>query len=173
MSDTDFNPNRRVAAHRCATPRQRAGAMYSFSRAIYRELADDLIDEQLNPRAGTNRELVLHACEETMDRLADDFRYFANPDRALFEQIRAFFPLNQQLKVYNVVAKYTRLATEYVKLFAARGYKPDGTRLRCRATTRRSTPCLRAPVLASEYCPSHQHLAEPHFIRPAATAKAA
>lgn len=137
--------------------------MYSFSRAIYKELAPYVSDEQLNSQAGSNKEMVLHACEQTLDRLADDYRYFANPERILFEQIRPYFPITQQLKVFSVVKKYMRLSTEYVKMFAARGYKPDGTRLRCRATTRRSTPCMRAPVVGSEYCPSHQHLSEPHF----------
>jgi hypothetical protein len=66
--------------------------------------------------------------------------------------------------VYNLIAKHVERALQVTKTYAARGYKPDGTRLRCRATTRRSTPCMRNIVPGTEYCPSHQHLAEPHFI---------
>jgi hypothetical protein len=106
---------------------------------------------------------VLESCEQTMDRIADDWRYFHHPDRFLFEQVRAYFPITDQLVVYNLIAKHVERALQVTKTYAARGYKPDGTRLRCRATTRRSTPCMRNIVPGTEYCPSHQHLAEPHF----------
>ena len=98
-----------------------------------------------------------------MDRIADDWRYFHHPDRFLFEQVRAYFPITDQLVVYNLIAKHVERALQVTKTYAARGYKPDGSRLRCRATTRRSTPCMRNIVPGTEYCPSHQHLAEPHF----------
>ena len=87
-----------------------------------------------------------------------------HPDRFLFEQVRAYFPITDQLVVYNLIAKHVERALQVTKTYAARGYKPDGSRLRCRATTRRSTPCMRNIVPGTEYCPSHQHLAEPHFI---------
>ena len=139
--------------------------MYPFSRALFKELAPIIATEPVNPSAGSNRELVLRACELTLERLADDYRYFPDPERFLFEQIRMYFPITEQLLVYNTVKKHLSLATEVVKAYAAKGYKPDGTRVQCRATTRRSTACIRNVVLGSEYCPSHQHLAEPHFTQ--------
>ncbi len=51
--------------------------MYGFSRAIYRELADEIIED--GPCEGSNHERVLRACEEAVDRMATDRHYFAHP----------------------------------------------------------------------------------------------
>ena len=61
--------------------------MYRFSRAIYRELADEIIED---PYAGShvNHERVLRACESAIERLATDRHYFAHPSRTLFNDIR-------------------------------------------------------------------------------------
>src|SRR5205085_2597265 len=73
--------------------------MYQYSRAIYRSVKD-MIDPyadretQLESRRG-----VLIACEQTMERLASDPLYFAKPDRALFQDIRRFFPITAQAQV--------------------------------------------------------------------------
>jgi hypothetical protein len=138
--------------------------MYALSRALYKDISPYITHEHVNGVNGDVRGTVLEACEQTMDRIADDWRYFHHPDRFLFEQVRAYFPITDQLVVYNLIAKHVERALQVTKTYAARGYKPDGTRLRCRATTRRSTPCMRNIVPGTEYCPSHQHLAEPHFI---------
>lgn len=140
--------------------------MYALSRALYKDIAPQVSRQQVNPTSGTNRAQVLAACEETMVRVADDWRYFHNPERYLFEQIRPYFPITEQLRVFNLIERHVAQAIAVAKTYAARGFKPDGTRLRCRATTRRSTPCMRNIVPGTEYCPSHQHLAEPHFGRP-------
>jgi hypothetical protein len=140
--------------------------MYALSRALYKDISPYILNEPVNPAHGSNRAQVLQACEETMERVADDWRYFNNPERFLFEQVRPFFPITEQLRVFNLIDRHIQMAVSVAKTYAARGFKPDGTRLRCRATTRRSTPCMRNIVPGTEYCPSHQHLAEPHFDRP-------
>ena len=46
-----------------------------------------------------SRRAVLEACEQTMERLASDPLYFAKPDRALFQDIRRYFPITAQAEV--------------------------------------------------------------------------
>ena len=72
--------------------------MYGFSRAIYREIADEIIEDPQTADFNGNHERVLRACEAAMDRLATDRHYFARPARTLFRDIRAFFPMRSQLK---------------------------------------------------------------------------
>ncbi len=119
--------------------------MYQYSRAIYRSIKD-LID----PYADVEKQLeyrreVLAACEDTIERLAKDPRYFANPDRTLFQDIRRYFPITCQAQVSFIEAQIEAGAF-------------DGGVARCRATTRKGKPCQRTPLPEREYCPSHQHL---------------
>ena len=67
--------------------------MYRFSRAIYRELADEIIEDPRTPAPYANHERVLRACEAAVERLATDRHYFARPARTLFCDIRAYFPM--------------------------------------------------------------------------------
>ena len=132
--------------------------MYQFSRAIYRELAP-LVDA----RDGDRREAhmrVLASCECTMDRLATDRHYFARPARKLFDDIRRFFPMSAQARVWVVVHGYVTRALEFAEQQPEHGVDANGNPLQCRATTRRGTPCQREPLPHNGYCPSHQHLAE-------------
>src|SRR3989442_14799474 len=70
--------------------------MYQYSRAIYRSIKD-LIDPYVDGETQLEyRRSVLGACEQTMERLARDPHYFANPDRALFQDIRRYFPITSQ-----------------------------------------------------------------------------
>ena len=70
--------------------------MYQYSRAIYRSLKD-LIDPYTDQRTRLeSRRTVLEECELTMSRLAADPQYFARPDRALFQDIRRYFPITAQ-----------------------------------------------------------------------------
>jgi hypothetical protein len=133
--------------------------MYQFSRLIYRELAPQIEEEQ---PAGVDHAhtQVLHACEATIGRLATDGRYFARPARTLFNDIRIYFPISAQHRVYRVIDYYVRLAQAYFAQQALRGFDLDGKPLQCRATTRKGTPCQRTPLPRNGYCPSHQHLAE-------------
>jgi hypothetical protein len=86
--------------------------MYRFSRAIYRELADEVIED---PYGGlfVNHERVLKACEAAVERLATDRHYFAHPSRTLFNDIRVYFPMTSQLRVLRVIQRYLGLADEF------------------------------------------------------------
>ena len=133
--------------------------MYQFSRAIYRELARDIdVPRACGDRTG--HEAVLKACEATMERLAADRHYFAKPARTLFSDIRVFFPMTAQHKVWRTVETYLGLCQEWLDAQPATGFDLLGNRLECRATTRKGKPCQRAPLPHNGYCPSHQHLHE-------------
>jgi len=128
--------------------------MYQFSRAIYRELAPHI-------DAPSNNEHVLHACEAAIERLATDRYYFAKPEKSLFYDIRGYFPMNAQERVYQVVYGYMALAQQYMAENPLEGYAAvSGKPPMCRATTRKGAACQRVPLPHNGYCPSHQHLAE-------------
>src|SRR2546421_9581755 len=75
------------------------GCMYQYSRAIYRSIKD-LIDPYVDQESQLEyRRAVLTACEQTMDRLAEDPLYFANPAPAPFQDIRRHFPITCQAQV--------------------------------------------------------------------------
>jgi hypothetical protein len=133
--------------------------MYRFSRAIYRELADEVIED---PYGGLNlnHERVLKACEAAVERLATDRHYFAHPTRTLFNDIRMYFPMTSQLRVLCVIQRYLGLADEFLRRLPQNGFDAYGNPLQCRASTRKGTPCQRMPLPQNGYCPSHQHLAD-------------
>jgi hypothetical protein len=147
--------------------------MYQFSRAIYREIAPEIVEDQ-NARSGhANHERVLRACEAAIERLATDRHYFAKPSRTLFNDIRAYFPMSVQPRVLRVIDKYLACADEFLLGQPQNGYDLYGNPLQCRASTRKGTPCQRMPLPHNGYCPSHQHLAETEETEEAAAALAA
>ena len=84
---------------------QLRSCMYQYSRAIYRSIKD-LIDPYASRADQLEyRRAVLEECERTMSRLADDPHYFARPDRALFADIRRYFPITAQAQVAWSVAR--------------------------------------------------------------------
>ena len=129
--------------------------MYQFSRSIYRELAPHIPRQQ--DRACNQR--ILDACEMTMQRLLTDRRYFAKPTKVLFGELRAYFPINEQLLVYRVVERNVRMALRYLETTPPEELVLDTSR-ECRAHTRKGTPCQREPLPGRDYCPSHKHLEE-------------
>lgn len=133
--------------------------MYRFSRAIYRELAGEIVED---PGGGskTNHERVLRACEAAVERLATDRHYFAKPARTLFYDVRAYFPMSAQARVLRVIERYLAYADEFLRRQPQTGYDVYGNPLQCRASTRKGTPCQRMPLPHNGYCPSHQHLAD-------------
>jgi len=142
--------------------------MYCFSRSIYRELAPYIVEDRL-PHAGpSNHERVLRACEAAVHRLATDWHYFAKPSKTLFNDIRIYFPMSVQPRVYRVVDRYMSFAKDYFSSRPLSGYDINGNRIECRATTRRGTQCRRQPLPHNGYCPSHQHLADTHRVPVAA-----
>ena len=131
--------------------------MYQYSRAIYRSIKD-LIDPYVPAETQAEyRRDVLAACEETVERLAKDPRYFARPERTLFQDIRRYFPITQQAQVAWAVSEGIGAAVDFIEEQIESGAY-DGGVSRCRATTRKGKPCQRAPLPEREYCPSHQHL---------------
>jgi hypothetical protein len=103
------------------------------------------------------RRAVLEQCELTMERLAKDPLYFAHPDRALFQDIRRYFPITAQAEVAWAVQKGVNAAMTFIAEQIEAGAL-DGGVARCRATTRKGKPCQRTPLPDRDYCPSHQHL---------------
>ncbi len=134
--------------------------MYQFSRAIYRELAGEIVEDPRSGPMNANHERVLRACEAAVERLATDRHYFARPARSLFQDVRAYFPMSAQQRVLTVIERYLAIADEYLLAQAQSGLDIRGNRLQCRASTRKGTPCQRMPLPHNGYCPSHQHLAE-------------
>ena len=90
--------------------------MYQISRSIYRRLASRVISDPADPTGSRNRLRLLQACEAAMERMAEDRRYFARPERSLFEEIRGCFTLGDQVLVYMVVEHHIELADEYLAL---------------------------------------------------------
>jgi hypothetical protein len=136
---------------------QLQACMYQYSRAIYRSIKD-LIDPYSEPAVQLeSRRSVLEQCEQTMERLAADPHYFAKPDRALFQDIRRFFPITAQAQVAWAVKEGVGAAVTFIEEQLEAGAF-DGGVARCRATTRKGKPCQRTPLPERDYCPSHQHL---------------
>jgi hypothetical protein len=134
--------------------------MYQYSRAIYRSIKD-MIDPYADLETQLeSRRSVLVCCEQTMERLAKDPMYFAKPERALFQDIRRYFPITCQAEVAWAVHKGVDAAVEFIEDQIEAGAL-DGGVARCRATTRKGKPCQRTPLPERDYCPSHQHLERP------------
>src|SRR5246127_3398583 len=132
-------------------------SMYQYSRAIYRSIKD-LIDPYADRESQIeSRREVLEACEQTMERLATDPLYFAKPERALFQDIRRYFPITAQAQVAWAVEQGVKAAVDFIEEQIESGLL-DGGVARCRATTRQGKPCPRAALPDRDYCPSHQHL---------------
>ncbi len=135
--------------------------MYQVSRAIYRELAPEISQQASGMRSSANHERVLRACEAVIERLATDRHYFARPTRTLFCDIRSYFPMSAQERVYQVVDRYMTVAQRFLEENPLAGYTAmSGEPLQCRATTRKGEACQRVPLPHNGYCPSHQHLTE-------------
>src|SRR5215216_4732471 len=135
--------------------------MYQFSRAIYRELSPHIDGSS---RGRDSHAEVLRACEAAIERLATDRHYFARPARTLFNDIRPYFPMSSQARIYRVIERYIALADDFLSRQPMTGYDLAGNPLQCRATTRKGTACQRMPLPHNGYCPSHQHLAETEEI---------
>lgn len=142
--------------------------MYRFSRAIYREVAPDIIENGAGRSESSNHERVLRACEAAIERLATDRHYFARPARTLFADIRPYFPMSAQQRVFRVIERYLACADEFLARQPQNGYDLQGNPLQCRASTRKGTPCQRMPLPRNGYCPSHQHLADTEELAPLA-----
>ena len=142
--------------------------MYQFSRSMYRELAPHIMEGRMATPYESNHARVLRACECAVERMANDRRYFARPARTLFNDVRAYFPMSAQHRVYRVIECHLNVAREFFARQALHGLDVEGNPLQCRATTRKGKPCQRIPLPHNGYCPSHQHLAETEDLELAA-----
>jgi hypothetical protein len=133
--------------------------MFQFSRSIYRELSPMVVSDRY-ATACENRQHLLRSCESAFQRLASDRHYFARPSRTLFNDVRIFFPIAEQMRVYSVIDRYMHVAAQFVDDREREGISLDGSPLCCHASTRKGTPCQRVPLPGSKYCPSHKHLEE-------------
>src|SRR6478672_11149402 len=107
--------------------------MYQYSRAIYRSIKD-MIDPYVDRETQLEyRREVLAACEDTMERLAKDPLYFSKPDRALFQDIRRYFPITCQAQVSWAVQEGVAAAVAFIEDQIEAGAL-DGGVARCRAT---------------------------------------
>src|SRR6201987_4013617 len=131
--------------------------MYQYSRAIYRTVKDMIDPYSDRDSQLESRRAVLMACEQTMERLARHPLYFAKPDRALFQDIRRYFPITAQAEVAWAVQEGIAAAVAFIEEQIEAGAL-DGGVARCKATTRKGKPCQRTPLPDRDYCPSHQHL---------------
>jgi hypothetical protein len=136
---------------------QLQSCMYQYSRAIYRSIKDLIEPYADHTSQLESRRDVLIACEQTMERLAKDPLYFSKPDRALFQDIRRYFPITAQAQVAWAVQEGVGAAVAFIEEQIEAGAL-DGGVARCRATTRKGKPCQRTPLPERDYCPSHQHL---------------
>ena len=89
--------------------------MYQYSRAIYRSIKD-LVDPYVTTKEQAEyRKEVLEACQQTMERLARDPQYFARPERALFQDIRRYFPITAQAQVAWAVENGVKAAVTFIQ----------------------------------------------------------
>src|SRR4029078_5543564 len=141
--------------------------MYQYSRAIYRSIKD-LVDPYVTGETrNQHRREGLESCEQTMERLAKDPLYFAKPDRALFQDIRRYFPITCQAQVAWAVREGVAAAGGvserqieggafdggFIEIRIEAGAF-DGAIALCRATTRKVKPCQPTPLPDRDYCPS-------------------
>ncbi len=89
--------------------------MYRFSRSMYRELAPRVVEDDWDPTGCRHKQKVLDACEGAIRRLTYDRRYFARPARTLFNDVRPYFTMQDQLFVWRVIDCNMRLATEFLE----------------------------------------------------------
>jgi hypothetical protein len=141
--------------------------MYQFSRSLYRELANDVVSTR-GEDVVVARQWFLKRCEYSMERLALDRHYFAKPVKTLFRDVRHFFPMTEQLRVYRACERLMTQATEYVDSQLRTGVTFDGSPVCCHASTRRGTACQRMPLPGTRYCPSHKHLDDEFDVAAAA-----
>ncbi|HEY8467204.1 MAG TPA: hypothetical protein VIL04_10410 [Solirubrobacterales bacterium] len=118
-----------------------------------------MIGDEQDDSLARNRQAVLEACEETIRRLTVDGRYFARPARTLFNDVRMYFSMQDQQRVWCVIERNLAIAQQFLEEMPEL-LDLEGQPRECRAHTRKGTPCQREPLPGRDYCPSHKHLEE-------------
>ncbi len=127
--------------------------MYELSRDLFRAIRPGLIPDRRNPARPARTLLAM--CEDTVQRIAQTPVARRRHATRLFAQARPLYAPNQQLELVTRIE--TAVANVHERLIEHTGGRTGGL-LRCAATTRRHTPCMREPVPGLRYCPSHRHL---------------
>jgi len=104
------------------TDNQGGYGMYQFSRSIYRELAPRVVADEEDPTATRNRQIVLDACEAAIQRMTYDGRYFANPARWLFGEVRPYIRMTEQVHAWRVVEMNIGLAAKFLAKGGSEGW---------------------------------------------------
>jgi hypothetical protein len=73
------------------------------SRVLYRRLVQLLEPDYGRHDAERAREILLHACEATIVRLANEREHFVATERFLFSSIRALYPTDTQTRVRRII----------------------------------------------------------------------
>ncbi|HEX6585961.1 MAG TPA: hypothetical protein VF052_04360 [Solirubrobacterales bacterium] len=106
--------------------------MYQTSRSIYRDLAPRIDASGGAERTLAARQRLLEARESTVQRLVTDRRYFARPAKTLFTEVREYFVLAEQVRVYMVIERHIELIQEFLdSLPADVGRGDTGDRCGC------------------------------------------
>ena len=84
---------------------------HHLGRALYRRLVQLLEHDYGSRDTERAREILLHACEMTMMRLANEREYFAAPERFLFNSIRVLYPSDMQTRVRRIIDEHLAVAT--------------------------------------------------------------
>ena len=117
--------------------------MYRFSRALFLEIKD-LVDPHPDTiSVAEARRRVLEACEDTIERLAREPRYFARPARSLFEEIRHLFPITQQARIYYAIEQTVQMArsSSSARSSATATFSPAAVRRPARASRASARRC--------------------------------
>ena len=135
--------------------------MYQFSRAIYRELAPQILAPAARGPGRSNHAAVLQRMRGR-DHAHGDRSPLLRPPRAhALLRHPQLLPDVAQARVHMVVTRYLGLAQQFLEEHPHEGYTAvSGAPPRCRATTRKGSACQRTPLARNGYCPSHQHLAD-------------
>ena len=129
-----------------------------LSQTLFRALEPDIDPRAVCPGRDPH-DHVATAIDQAMERLTRERELFRHPQRALFQDIRWCFPLSRQARVWSLITVWLSLIEAELDALRQAGFDASGNPLRCPVFTRKGTPCLRTPLPANGYCPSHQHLA--------------
>lgn len=142
--------------------------MLRYSHILYRHLAPHVDPHPTAVPLEEARRAVLQACQDAVlrihDRYRNDDRLRAacggelTPARELFQEIRHWFPLSKQHRVYQIVDRALVSADREFALEAARRAALQSDSSLCRALTKHGARCGRAAMPNARYCPVHRHL---------------
>ena len=136
--------------------------MYRFSRAIYRELASEILDEPSARTVSPTTSSVLQGVRGGGAAPRDRPPLLRAARRGRCSTTSgSYFPMAAQRKVYRVVDRYLDLCRQWLVHAAGRRastcWATGSSAARRRARARRASAM---PLPHNGYCPSHQHLAE-------------